>query len=109
VAAEFVLWLLSSLGGHQHHWHHQQQRSGFGVNVVSKSCVVVIITKLSALSAVSSADKQVWGKGVGKIYFVVIVVVAIIINGKLSALSFVDCIVKCSWVGAVVGIDDGWE
>jgi len=52
----------------------------------------VIIRKVPALSAVSSVEKQVWGKCISKIYFVVIV---IIINGKLSALSSVGCIIGC--------------
>ncbi len=56
----------------------------------------------------SSADRPVWDKGGGKIYIVVIVV-AIVINGQLSTLSTMDCVVESSWVvGAGVGIDNGW-
>jgi len=67
--------------------------------------VVVIIRKLSALSVVLSVDKQVWSKDVGKIYFVIIV---IIINGKSLALSSVDCVVGCGSRGFEVLMVD-WQ
>jgi len=45
-------------------------------------------------------------QGGGKI---AVIVVVIIINGELSTLSTVNCIIESSWVvGAGVGIDGGW-